>query len=421
MTVISADWLRGRRWFAGKSRTIEGVRVADEIPLGPLTLAIVEVAYASGAAERYLVGLMPDREGDAFDRPECQEHLFRLMSQAAKCGPVRFDPLDALPAQPGPSKLLGAEQSNTSIVYGRDWVLKLFRRLETGENRDLEMGRFLSLDAGFPYTPRIGGAIVYRDNVTLGVLQRFVPNHGDCWTYLRAQLDALVEEVPNAPDDVYWAQDGLPDRSQPLLAHVEQLGRVSGEMHRALASRPDLPDFAAEPCTTADLESWRADLEAQGGDASLVSLQLTSVEVAHIPKIQIHGDYHLGQVLETDEGFAIIDFEGEPARPLAARRAKQPAMRDVAGMLRSLHYVAWATALNAPEGQLDGWAEAWAGLAGDRFITGWRTTSGQPLEPELLRLFQLAKAYYELDYERNNRPDWVQVPLRGIRALTRHD
>ncbi|MFI5268888.1 MAG: alpha-amylase, partial [Chloroflexota bacterium] len=140
---------------------------------------------------------------------------------------------------------------------------------------------------------------------------------------------------------------------------------------------------------------------------------------APIPKIQIHGDYHLGQVLKTPHGFTIIDFEGEPARPLEERRAKQPAMRDVAGMLRSLHYAAWATALARPERHLDAWAEAWASQAGDRFLKGWQATSDQPLEPTLLKLFRMAKAFYELNYELNNRPSWVQVPLRGIEALMR--
>ena len=147
--------------------------------------------------------------------------------------------------------------------------------------------------------------------------------------------------------------------------------------------------------------------------------RLVLPDKAAITKIQIHGDYHLGQVLKTSNGFAIIDFEGEPARPLEQRRAKQPAMRDVAGMLRSLHYAAWATVLAQPKRGLETWAEGWAAKAGHRFTHGWQETSGQPLDPTLLKVFQLAKAFYELNYELNNRPTWAQVPRQGIEALLR--
>jgi maltose alpha-D-glucosyltransferase/alpha-amylase len=419
---ISHQWLRSRRWFAGKSRPIEQLALADQIALSAdITLAIVEVVYTAGPSERYSLALPLD----AFETSECQQLLFRLLAEGAERGPVRFEPLVDLPREPGPSKPLGVEQSNTSIRYGRDWILKLLRKVEFGENRDLEVGRFLTLEAKFPHTPRVAGAITYGGKATLGVLQRFVENEGDGWTYVRGQL----EEAPNAPDDVYWAQDGLPDREEPLLAQIELLGCVTGEMHRALASRPDLPDFAPEPCTEADLESWLADLEAQrlrvlchselSEESVPESRMLRFAQHDKVSKIQIHGDYHLGQVLKTAAGFAIIDFEGEPARPLAERRAKQPAMRDVAGMLRSIHYAAWATALANPDHHLDAWAEDWARTAGGRFLKGWQETSSLPLDPDLLGLFQLAKAYYELNYELNNRPDWVQVPLRGIEALTR--
>jgi len=419
---ISQDWLNRRRWFAGKTRPIARLTLTDEIPLSPqITLAILEVTYVEGPSEQYSLALPLSGDSDAFEAPECQQLLFRLLAEGARRGPIRFEPLVDLPPNPGPSKLLGVEQSNTSIRCGRDWILKLLRRVELGPNRDLEIGRFLTLDANFPHTPQVAGAITYAGKATLGVLQRFVDNQGDGWTYLCGQL----EEAPNAPDDVYWAQDGLPDRDQPLLNQIEALGRISGEMHRALASRPDLPGFAPEPCTEADLASWLADLETQRKRATALcqdpichsDRRAKDPSPRSVTKIQIHGDYHLGQVLKTTDGFAIIDFEGEPARPLAERRAKQPALRDVAGMLRSLHYAAWATALASPDHHLDTWAEDWARRAGDRFLKGWLETSGQPLDPALLRLFLLAKAFYELNYELNNRPAWVQVPLKGIESL----
>jgi trehalose synthase-fused probable maltokinase len=443
---LSAEWLGSRRWFGGKSRRISGLSLADHAVLSAAppaaVLALVEVEYGGGSSDVYALPLLFSDDGlvlEASDDEGYDRLLFRLLAQGAERGPARFEAYVALPDEPSRPKPLGVEQSNTSIAYGRDWILKLYRHVEFGENRDLEVGRFLTLDAGFPHTPQVAGAISYQGGgATLGVLQRFVPNEGDCWGFVRRELDLLVQDTPNAPDDVYWAQDGLPDRGGYLLDQVELLGRVTGELHHALASRGDLPLFAPEPCGEADLAGWLADLEGQRSracaSAEAVSLpdevrsELAAVCQAQLPppaalteftvhKIQVHGDYHLGQVLTTAAGFAVIDFAGEPARPLEERRAKQPALRDVAGMLRSLHYAAWATALAAPDRHLGPWAERWTQAAGQRFLAGWRSTSGEPLSLPLLQLFQLAKAYYELNYELNNRPDWVAVPLRGIRSL----
>ncbi len=438
--AIPPSWLRSRRWFAGKSRELHSLDLFDHAlisddPLVALTL--IDVQYTDGPAELYAVPLLFEGTGapiltfksspvsDALEDRVYHEMLPRLIAQRVQCGPVRFEPLIDLPEEAGEAKPLGLEQSNTSIRYGRSWILKSFRKLAFGENRDLEVGRFLTLEAGFPHTPQVGGCIIYegRQTATLGVLQRFVENEGDGWAYVRAHLQA--EDAPNAPDDVYWAQDGLPQRDAALLDDIELLGRISGEMHRALGSRTDLPTFAPEPVSEADVQAWVADLEAQRA-AALTAAKATKGQVgeearqllakrsfgaiqleAHaLRKIQIHGDYHLGQVLRTADGFSIIDFEGEPARPLEERRAKQPALRDVAGMLRSIDYVGRSMS-----------REGWAKAAGGRFLEGWQRTSGEALEPRLLCLFELTKAYYELAYELNNRPDWAAIPLRGIASL----
>jgi maltose alpha-D-glucosyltransferase/alpha-amylase len=416
------EWLLRQRWFAGKSRRVRALDVYDQVPISdhpPVTMVLAEVAYESGPAELYSVPLLPDG-ADALESPDCQQLLLRLIAEGATRGPVRFEPLLDLPASVAGSTLLVAEQSNTSVRYGREWILKNFRKLAFGQSRDLEVGRFLTREAGFEHTPLVGGSITYdgRGLITLGVLQRFVENDGDGWTYVRSQL----QPAPNAPDDVYWAQDGLPARDEALLDDVERLGRITGEMHRALSSRPDLPDFAPEPVSAADLAAWLGDLEAQrraalaaASDAGMRELlgrrQAFQLDVPAITKIQIHGDYHLGQVLKTRDGFCIIDFEGEPARPLEERRAKQPALRDVAGMLRSLHYAAHSVSGDT------GWADAWARQAGQRFVAGWEAASGTQTDWGLLELFLLAKAYYELAYELNNRPDWVTIPLHGVRSL----
>ncbi|MBV8083923.1 MAG: hypothetical protein JO247_03820 [Chloroflexi bacterium] len=364
-------WLQEQRWFAGKSRSISTIREYAKLPLG----RIIQVEYAAGSSELYQLV-------DAHD-PMVQRALF----QAIRPG-----------EEPPPARVLTAEQSNTSIAYGDAWILKLYRRLSHGLSRDLEVGRFLT-EVGFAHTPAVAGSLEHED-ITLAVMQRFVPNEGDCWAYV---LDGL-----------HAGRDLIPD--------VERLGEVTGELHAALASRPDNPDFTPELATEADEGSWLADLRHQFESALAaappdVAAQLQTwrprIDAFEPPAenpelVQIHGDYHLGQVLKTPQGFVIIDFEGEPARPLAERRAKQPPIRDVAGMLRSLHYASVSAG-----------AEAWHDSATASFLDGWRRGSANrfPSTPNLLTLFQLSKALYELNYELNNRPSWTHVPLAGIRAL----
>src|SRR5579885_940698 len=429
---LPREWLRSRRWFGEKSQRIERISMAGCATLSDrprVALALLDVTYEGGGSSSYVLPLLFELEGtvrEAVDSTEYQRLLFDLLAGGAEQGPVRFEPFVELPAETGEPRVLPVEQSNTSIAYGREWILKMFRKLVYGPNRDLEVGRFLTTEARFAHTPQVAGAISYDGRATLGVLQRFVANQGDGWSYVLEQLASLREQAPNAPDDVYWAQDGLPDRGEALLRDLERLGHITGEMHQALASRPDLPDFAPEPCTDADARAWVDDLERQRSQAlasagnvdlpddlrrelpAAALLERAAAAAPNAQKIQIHGDYHLGQVLKTAEGFVIIDFEGEPARSLEERRAKQPALRDVAGMLRSIDYA------SASAGQE---TDEWAREAGRRFVAGWRAGSGQRLDEDLLRLFQLSKAFYELRYELNNRPDWVHVPLRGLANL----
>ncbi|HEX6513109.1 MAG TPA: phosphotransferase [Chloroflexota bacterium] len=427
LAAFPPEWWQARRWFAGKTRTLVGVTPFDfaELSERPRTiLGLAQLDYWEGPPDVYAIPItfIDGTPVDALESPDVQCLFLHLLADNARRGPVRFESF--LPLTEARPRLLGVEQSNTSVAYGDQWILKHIRRVVFGPNRDLEVGRFLSRETDFPHTPRVAGAIIYegRGVATLGVLQRFVPNHGDGWSYVLREL----EPPPNAPDDLYWAQDSVPSRSEYLLSQMELLGRITGQMHSALASRSDMPDFAPEPASEADRDGWLGDAFGQlsaaaaaAGPAGLSEFLERASEyrqrleelarelpVSAVQKIQIHGDYHLGQVLKTDDGFAIIDFEGEPARPLEQRRAKQPALRDVASMLRSLDYAA-ATA-QQPE---------WARLAGDRFVAGWRASSGLEPMPRLLEFLQLAKALYELNYELNNRPDWAWVPLRGIQSL----
>ncbi|HEX5757662.1 MAG TPA: maltose alpha-D-glucosyltransferase [Thermoanaerobaculia bacterium] len=380
---------------------------------------------------------------------------------------------------PAPAHL-GTEQSNSSIRYGDRWMLKLFRRLEPGVNPDLEVGRFLTERTGFRHTPAIAGSFQVRheqgEPMTLGVLHAFVDNEGDAWSYSLDHLRRFYEralaregEPPAESGRVHLADGAAAELSADAyetmgtyLASARLLGQRTAEMHLALASAMDDPAFAPEPFTglyqrsiyqsmrslagrTFQLLKQRADRlpepERQEALALLGAREevlarfqaLLERKVAAV-RIRTHGDYHLGQVLYTGKDFVVIDFEGEPARPLSERRLKRSPLRDAAGMLRSFHYAAVAALFQeaeaglVPPGRrtaLEGWSEAWVRWASAAFLQCYlETAAGAPFLPPsrdelkmLLDAFVLEKAIYELAYELNNRPGWVAIPLHGIRRL----
>jgi maltose alpha-D-glucosyltransferase/alpha-amylase len=370
---------------------------------------------------------------------------------AGQAGRVSFHPTpgwtfprdpDAVPARRHPG-----EQSNTSVMLGGGLVLKTLRRPQPGLNPDLEITRFLTTRTGFRHVPRLAGWSEYEGpegTATLGVLQEFVVNAGDGWKHVVGALRARV----TADRAAGTADRAVAPARDPLIADVRQLGTITGGLHVALASDAGDPDFAPEPVAREDVARWAADIRrdaeaaarpgaagdepglGEAGRAGIARVVDALGALVGTVKIRSHGDYHLGQVLKTPDGFAIIDFEGEPARPLAERRARQSPLRDVAGMLRSLDYAAHAVAFGlAPDerapalGVLTAWEEAARGA----FLAGYREAvaeSPAPLVPSsegaLLAAcgaFELEKACYELRYERDNRPDWVAIPLAGIRRV----
>ncbi|RXH57207.1 maltose alpha-D-glucosyltransferase [Granulicella sibirica] len=372
-----------------------------------------------------------------------------------------------------------AEQSNTSILYGKSLILKLFRRLQPGENPDTEIGRFLTEVAHFPQiAPFLGEIILKRPNgeaTTIGMLQGLVQNEGDGWEFTLEELGRYFEATATAalPAEVKAATLTEPaEMSHQAREHVgmylgmaAQLGRRTAEMHLALATPTDDPAFAAEPFTAKDLErdAWRVDAQInhtldalKRGMSGLMDLTADAAALvlsrridlfarAHAitgtspelsgQRIRIHGDYHLGQVLRAKGDVVILDFEGEPARSLEERRAKQSPLRDVAGMLRSFSYAA-AAGLEAysqrhPDSgrggrSLEPWARLWQNAISTEFLKAWQTSisANSALMPDavqaqkLLEAFLLEKALYELLYELNNRPAWVRIPLAGILALS---
>jgi maltose alpha-D-glucosyltransferase/alpha-amylase len=514
--------LRQRRWFRGKARHIRAVRILDAVPvareLNAAYITLVQLDYVEGEGETYVLplafaaGEQADRvqreqpraliaylratgvEGILYD-PSAEQGfgaaLLALIAERRRVKGVHGELRSSSVRMPRPllsardtaleATALSAEQSNTSLVYGDQLILKIFRRAEAGENPDLEIGRFLTERCVFDHIPPVVGGLEYRQEdgqpATLAILQAFVPNQGDAWRYT---LDALgryfervlatlmppAEEMPIASRTLLdLAEREPPTQIYELVgAYLEQaslLGQRTAELHLALASALDDPQFAPEPFTALYQQSIYQSMRAQASRTFQVlrrqlkqlpeptrtdAEQLLLVEAALVARfralldhrisalrIRCHGDYHLGQVLYTGKDFAIIDFEGEPARPLSDRRIKRSPLRDVAGMLRSFHYAAHtalrdqASAALIRQEDMDrarAWAHFWQLWVSAVFLRTYRATADEaPFLPRreeleiLLDAFLLEKAVYELGYELNNRPDWVSIPLRGIRDL----
>jgi maltose alpha-D-glucosyltransferase/alpha-amylase len=398
-------------------------------------------------------------------------------------GEIAGSPTRAFKELRGSGKLephvLGVEQSNTAIIYGQSLFLKLFRRLETGINTDYEVSRFLNEETTFANTPRVGGSLEYVDERTgaptsVAIVQGFTPNSGDAWSYtldaigryfdpLLSDADAASRVAAALPTEGVFAlsQKPIPEAVglaiEPYLADAERLGQRTAEMHGALASRDDVPAFAPERFTphyqrsiyqsmrtqivqTVQLAkrrmAERPELEALPANEQELHQKIRGVLDGRIEglRIRTHGDYHLGQVLYTGNDFVIIDFEGEPARPLSERRIKRSALRDVAGMLRSFHYAPYAVLYGAAPGsyvrpedldRLEAGAQFWYRWVSAAFLRAYLAASAGaahlPSDLEqietLLDAYLLEKALYEVSYELNNRIDWVKIPVRGILDL----
>ncbi|MCJ7829840.1 MAG: putative maltokinase, partial [Desulfobacterales bacterium] len=375
----------------------------------------------------------------------------------------------------------GAEQSNTSVIYGDRFILKLIRRVEPGVNPDLEIGRYLTA-RGFAHTPPVAGALEYKINrstpMTLAILQGFVRNQGDAWCHTLDRLGHFFELASaqhSRLDTAVMSPLPLLDRLDlpvpkeceeligPYLGSLRLIGQRTAQLHICLASETDDPEFTPESFSKLYQRSLYQSMRAlvgktfpllrqtlsmipqddQAAARTVIGLEksvlerfrsVLSVKINAL-RIRCHGDYHLGQVLYTGKDFRIIDFEGEPARPLSERKIKRSPLRDVAGMLRSFHYAAHS-ALQTQEDRglvngfgretLDSCARFWYYWVCPVFLKAYfEAAEDKPFLPEtreerqiLLDTFLLEKAIYELAYELNNRPAWAKIPLQGILQLT---
>jgi len=449
-------YLPSARWFRSKSRQISAVVLLDQIPLGadesasPGSILIVEARFSTGPAESYAIpvqnapgriteSILYDPMADAsFSRAlvECLAKERRLPGLVGTLVPHLENP-SLRQVSLGTPRPIGLEQSNSSVLFPGQYFLKLFRKLEEGVHPEAEMGLFLAASQRFPHAPQVTGTWNYQlhdKSFALGILQDFVPSESDAWSLIGNWIDQIVgdHKLKNSPHYTKAAQ---------------LLGQRTAEMHLALATSAGDEAFCPQPFDPPDLHALFQSLRTQAqrvqqkasalpeaielGDLYAYEKIFETILASHDTgmRIRIHGDFHLGQILYHNEDFIFVDFEGEPARSLSERRQKRSALCDVAGLLRSFSYAAEYFIKQRPglrpDGPECGRARDVAQWLGAEFLESYfarmDTSPILPRQPSariaLLKFFLLEKALYELEYEMENRPDWVSIPLRGIQEL----
>lgn len=482
------------RWFAGKARQQKGFAIHTVHTLsladGDVAyLAILEAYYTDGVPENYLLPLSFIRNGkeeDSADVPEkgrigeittglergllidaiydarFREALFTAIYASSTMpqteGQLAFRRGKGLEEGDSnlPSRVLPVDSSNSAMTYGDKYFLKLYRKLFQETNPEVDMVAFLTDESNFTHIPAFGGSIIWQrteegsarplPDITLGMVQRMVPNDKDSWMQTGDYLNDFLYAVPNR---MFAIREDVFDK-------VELLGRRTGEMHCALYKPNADADFAPEPFTDEyrafiikrfeDLLERRysllidnyTKLDPQAQRLAWVFMEAKEMIDSFVNdfrtrpieslRIRIHGDYHLGQVLATQSDFVIIDFEGEPESTITERKIKHSPLKDVAGMIRSYHYAVSAKLFNASETEgiepvhLQRVSDRWFYLIRDTFLDAYLDVFGAP-HPLfknnteinfLLLIYLLEKAVYELGYEISYRPAWVKIPLKGI-------
>ena len=436
-------WLPTQRWFAGKDRPVTAVRALSHTTLldgDPLLIHLVVAVEQDDRTEPYqlLVGSrqaqVPDVSSSASIGLEsgltCYEAsgdadltavLLELMARGDTVGDLTFE------TEPGAELTTGlrahpitSEQSNTSLVYGRDYILKLFRKLSPGLNKDLRLHRALR-EVGCHHIADPLGAItgvLDGEPTTIGMLQRFMPDAADGWVMATTSVRDLMADPSQAPEELGGDFGGEASRLGAAVATVH------ADLRRALGTEPAGADDLADAVTVMveRLDRVAADVPELAQHVPAIRSAFEAVrDITEPVEMQyVHGDLHLGQVLRTLNGWLLLDFEGEPAASVAERSKLRSALRDVAGMLRSFDYAAQQLLVGRPDDpQLIAPAMSWARRNRDAFCDGYAEVAGSDPRDSavLLRALELDKAVYEVSYEHANRPDWLSVPLASIERI----
>ncbi len=516
------NYLRTCRWFGGKAKQIRDIALSEIIHISyhqeQFSWLVIEVNYIEGLPEMYQLPVsfaskdyesvireqsaqgiiapvtIDDTRGVLYDavysrlfREAIYDNLLKNRKIKAKKGDLVFSVNKEFRSlqKSNPddkefnAKVLSAEQSNTSIIFNRKYFFKLYRKLDRVINPDVEILRFLSEKTGFSNVPRFLGSVEHRNTkdspMVMGMIQEMVDNQGDAWDYISDELNRYFERVlafpefktvPQVTSDLLYSGEtnNMDESIREVLGiavfeRIAMLAKRTAEMHQALASRQQDPDFEPEAFSLHYQRSLYSSLQSltrsayQALDKNIKSLpepiQIEAREILEMKndilkrmkkiysrkfnslKIRNHGDFHLGQVLFTGKDFIIIDFEGEPARTFSERRLKRSPLRDVAGMLRSFHYATYSSLFNHIAIRqeeidiLEQWADLWFNMISETYLKTYIETLGETrLIPDnqedlktMLDTFILEKAVYELNYELNNRPDWVSIPLKGIKQI----